>query len=274
MHQASSLATYEGWITDGPARTSESATDCDFTIIMYTSPFRFCGTTQLPSVMGENWLPPLYFQSQQTIHKYLLERESNLRSNERTKLRSRGIPRIRKLQVRPHSRLLRILQRDRGESLDVQVRPLRTAVDELGREREHGPRSQRGIERRGHRLGARRHADERLVSCLDSDDRRRSGKHIGGVNKGRGTEVGGYTDGFEDAGGGYHGLCVLERGVEVVVAGFDGFGSGAGDGGLEGGYVGGFCLADGHEGFDLGVCEAEGGEVGHGEFGEALGVEG
>jgi hypothetical protein len=38
--------------------------------------------------------------------------------------------------------------------------------------------------------------------------------------------------------------------------------------------VGGFCLADGHEGFDLGVCEAEGGEVGHGEFGEALGVEG
>lgn len=61
MHQASSLATYEGWITDGPARTSESATDCDFTIIMYTSPFRFCGTTQLPSVMGENWLPPLYF---------------------------------------------------------------------------------------------------------------------------------------------------------------------------------------------------------------------
>lgn len=46
-------------MTEGPARTSASATDCDLVIIMYTSPWRFWGTTQLPSVICENWLPPL-----------------------------------------------------------------------------------------------------------------------------------------------------------------------------------------------------------------------
>jgi hypothetical protein len=52
-------ADYEGWMTEGPARTSASATDWDLVIIMYTSPCKFWGTTQLPSVMGMNWFPPL-----------------------------------------------------------------------------------------------------------------------------------------------------------------------------------------------------------------------
>jgi hypothetical protein len=41
-------SVYEGWMTEGPARTSESATDLDLVIIIYTSPERFWGTMQLP----------------------------------------------------------------------------------------------------------------------------------------------------------------------------------------------------------------------------------
>jgi hypothetical protein len=52
-------SVYDGWMTDGPASTSASAIDFDLVIIMYTSPAKFWGTTQLPSVRGWNWLPPL-----------------------------------------------------------------------------------------------------------------------------------------------------------------------------------------------------------------------
>jgi len=51
---------YEGWMTDGPASTSASATERLLVIIMYTSPARFWGMTQLPSVRGWNWVPPLF----------------------------------------------------------------------------------------------------------------------------------------------------------------------------------------------------------------------
>lgn len=109
---------------------------------------------------------------------------------------------------------------------------------------------------------------------LHRDNTRRRRKHIRATDQRRSAEVRAHADGFEDAGGGHHGRCVGEGGLEVVDAGFDGFGAGGGDDAEECGDVRCFCFADLLEGGDVVLCEAEGEEVRGGEFGEAFFVEG
>lgn len=208
------------------------------------------------------------------VHPSRIDTRKHLRSDKGAELRAGRVRGVGELEVGPHGGLLGVLQRDAGERLDVEVGALRARGDELRGEGEDGAGAERGVEGGGDGFGARRGADEGLVAGFDGDDGRRRGEHVRRVDQGRGAEVGGDADSFEDARRGDHGLCVLERRVEVVRAGLDGLCAGTSDGRLERGYVRGFGLANVHQGLDLGFGEAEGGEVAHGELLEALGVEG
>jgi hypothetical protein len=230
---------------------------------------------QLPSVILENWLPPLLYISKcfEVWRNRKTMGGDDLRSNESAEgstSRARGVG---KLQVLANGRLLGVLQRDRGEGLDVQVRALGARLDELSGESEDRAGLESGIKGSGDGLGAGCDANESLVAGLDSDNGSSGGKDIGGVDHRCGTEVGGDTDGLKNTCGLDHGVGAGQGCVEVVLARLDGLGACTSNSGHQSGDVSGLSLADAHERLDLSRAESKSLEVAHGELGETLLVE-
>jgi hypothetical protein len=157
------------------------------------------------------------------------------------------------------------------EGCDFKVRSVRAGSDERRGEGEDSAGAEGSIEGVRHRSDLGKCADESLMSRLDSEDAASSREDSGGCNERSSAEVGADAHGFEDGGGGDH----LGGGgeAEVVLAGSDGLDALGGDGGEEGGDVGLLGGADLLEGDEVFGCEAEGGEVGVGELGEAGAVE-
>lgn len=158
------------------------------------------------------------------------------------------------------------------ESGDDQVAPLGAALDEGGGEREHLLGAERGVERlRGRgRLGG--DAQDGVVAGLDGEDGGGGAEDALVGDERAGAEVGGDADALEHERGGDHAGRVGE--AEVVHARLHGLDARLGDGALEEADVGGFAGADADEVGQLLRRQAEGLEVGLGELGEALLVEG
>lgn len=197
----------------------------------------------------------------------------NVLGDESAELGVRRRSRVSKLECSANSRRFRVLQRNGREGLDIEVGALGAGPDELGSEGEDSARTESNIEGTRDGSSSTERADQSRVPSLNSDNASRRSQDIRARNQGRSTEVGGHTYGFEDAGGGDHGLGGRERGIEVVLAGLDGDGTGAGDGAQKRRHVRCFCLANFLELDDVLLGQAQGHEVGGRELGEALLVE-
>ena len=198
----------------------------------------------------------------------------NLRSNEGAELGPGGLSGISQLEALSDSGCRGVLERDGGESLDVEVGAGRARLDELSGEREDGAGSKGSVEGSRDSFGARCNTDEGLVTSLNGGDGRGSGKDVRGVDQGSGTEVCRDTDSLEDTSSSNHGLCVGESGIEVVLTWLHGLCASTCDGTDESGNVDGLGLSNVGERGDLRRAEAQSHEVACREFGKALLVEG
>jgi hypothetical protein len=197
----------------------------------------------------------------------------DLRSNERAEGSTGWLSGIRKLEVLADGRLLGVLERNGGEGRDGKVGSLGAGLDELGSKGEDSTGLESGVESSGDRLSSCGDTDESLVTGLDGNDRSSGGKDVGGVDQGRGAEVGGDTDGLENTGSLDHGIGAGKSSIKVVLAGLNRLGAGSSNGRDEGRDVSGLGLADAHERLDLARSKTQAHEVGHGELGETLLVE-
>ena len=164
------------------------------------------------------------------------------------------------------------LESDGWEGLDVEVGSRWARGDERRGKGPDGADGQGSLEGVGHSDEVADCADECLMAGLNWQDLAGSDKDGGRLDQGSGSEVGGDTDGLEDAGGGDHVLGSGE--VEVVGALLDWLAAGGGDGRCQDVDVGALGATDGLELGDLVLGEAEAHELAVGELGEALVVEG
>ena len=158
------------------------------------------------------------------------------------------------------------------EGRQDQVRALGAARDEGRGEREDLLGRQGRVKGLGNGDALAGGADEGLVAGLDREDGTGGGQDRAVRNKGSGAEVGRHADVLEDGGGADHAGGGGE--AKVVGARLHGLDTGLGDGALQEGDVLLLSLADLQEVVDLPLLEAESLEVGGGELGETLLVEG
>lgn len=159
-----------------------------------------------------------------------------------------------------------------GERLDGEVGALGTGLDEGSGEGEDGAGTESGIKCLGDGDLAAKDTDGRLVSGFDGEDGAGNAQDGGVLEERSGAKVGGDTDVLEDGGSLDHRGSVGE--AKLVLAGLDGLDAVLGEGGLQERDVLGLGLANLLEVGNFDVVEAEGLEVGVGELGESLTVEG
>lgn len=159
--------------------------------------------------------------------------------------------------------------REGGED---EVAALGARLDEGRGEGEDLFRGEGGVERLRRGGGLGRDPEGGLVTGLDGQDRRGGAEDALVGEQRAAAEVGGDADVLEDQSRGDHAGGVGE--AEVVGAGLHGLDAGLGDGALEKADVSGFAGADADQVGYLLLGEAKRLEVGGGELGEALLVEG
>lgn len=159
-----------------------------------------------------------------------------------------------------------------GERLDGEVGTLGAGLDEGSGEGEDGAGTESGIKGLGDGDLAAKDTDGGLMSGFDGENGAGNAQNGGVLEERSGAQVGGDTDVLEDGGGLDHGGGVGE--AKLVLAGLDGLDAVLGERGLQERDVLGLGLANLLEVGNLDVVEAEGLEVGVGELGETLTVEG
>jgi hypothetical protein len=159
--------------------------------------------------------------------------KENLRSDESAEGSACWLSRVRKLEILANSCLLRVLESDGGERLDVEVGSFGARLDELSSQGEDGTGLEGSVESSRDGLSPGGNTDEGLVTSLNGDNGTGSGKDIRRVDERSGSEVGGDTDSLEDTGSLDHGVGAGESSIEVVGACIYGLRASGGDGGDE-----------------------------------------
>lgn len=159
-----------------------------------------------------------------------------------------------------------------GERLDGEVGTIGARLDEGSGQREDLPGAQRSVKGTGGAGELRDDVDGGLVAGLNGEDGAGSGQDRLVLDQGSGSQVSRDTDALEDGCGTQHASGVGE--LEVVLAGLDGLGAGLSDGALQEGDVGLLAGTNAEEIGDLLGGSTKGLELGGGELGETLLVEG